>query len=304
MRAKHLLEIVNFVSLFVCLAVISSLLARGLLRKFWPVASFLVVRVLTHFMCMPPLFFAKELGLSRNIAYKIVFYSVWPSIILNTIIMVLIVYSVYSMVLAPFEPLKRLGTIMFRWIAAIGTAVSVGVAVGPHMLAHNYVINLVSQMQQAANVLTLCLLLFVCFSLRPLGLTYRSRYFGVCLGLGMMATAGLVEAAWYTVQQAQSVYSMMYFWNDLGIVFAMCVWGTYFILPEPQTRMVLLPTTSPFFFWNKVSAALDTTPGMVVITGFSPQSLAPAEMEALLSVSEKAEDKEPRLLQPLRAYGS
>ena len=45
--------------------------------------------------------------------------------------------------------------------------------------------------------------------------------------------------------------------------------------------MVLLPTTSPFFFWNKVSEALGDAPGMVAVAGFTPDMLAPAELKAL-----------------------
>ena len=312
MDSFRLMEIINFVSLAVGMAVMGTLVHRKLTRKYWPVVCFLGVRVLGQILCMPPLFFRKELGLSKMAAYNILFYSVWPITVLETVLMVLIVYAIYSMVLAPFEPLKKLGTLIFRWVAAIGVAVSLGVAVGPRMLSHNYAVNLVSQIQQAASILTLCLLLFVCFTLQPLGLSYRSRYFGACLGLGMMATVSLVQAAWYPAQRPHSMYSMLYFWSELGMVASMLVWGTYFAIPEPKGRMVLLPTTSPYFLWNKISAMLGDSPGVVAISGFTPDSLAPAEMEALLAASDKLEDRAPRLLQPEhrlaqldhRAYGS
>ena len=42
----------------------------------------------------------------------------------------------------------------------------------------------VSQLQRTQSILTLCLLLFVCFAIRPMGLSYSSRIFGVSLGLG------------------------------------------------------------------------------------------------------------------------
>ena len=45
------------------------------------------------------------------------------------------------------------------------------------------------------SILTLCLLLFVCFAIRPMGLSYTSRIFGVSLGLGIMATTDLVQSA-------------------------------------------------------------------------------------------------------------
>ena len=48
----------------------------------------------------------------------------------------------------------------------------------------------VSQMQRTQSILILCLLLFVCFAIRPMGLSYRSRIFGVSLGLGSHGNDG------------------------------------------------------------------------------------------------------------------
>ena len=51
-------------------------------------------------------------------------------------------------------------------------------------------------MQRTQSILTLCLLLFVCFAIRPMGLSYRSRIFGVSFGLGVMATTDMIQSAW------------------------------------------------------------------------------------------------------------
>lgn len=47
--------------------------------------------------------------------------------------------------------------------------------------------------------------------------------------------------------------------------------------------MILLPTTSPFFTWNRISEALGDEPGFVAVAGFKPQMLAAAEMKVLTS---------------------
>jgi hypothetical protein len=136
-------------------------------------------------------------------------------------------------------------------------------------------------MQQGISVLTLCLLLFVCFSTRPLGLTYRSRIFGVSLGLGILATTTLVQAAWFSTSGALSLYSPIYLFGMVGSIVAVSVWGAYFVMPEPERRMIMLPTTSPFFFWNSISEALGDDPGSVVIAGFRPDMLSAAEFSML-----------------------
>ena len=49
--------------------------------------------------------------------------------------------------------------------------------------------------------------------------------------------------------------------------------------------MILLPTTSPFFFRNRISEILGDAPGQVAVAGFSPDMLAPAEIEMLTSAT-------------------
>lgn len=56
--------------------------------------------------------------------------------------------------------------------------------------------------------------------------------------------------------------------------------------------MILLPTTSPFFLWNRISEALGDAPGFVAIAGFKPEMLAPAELMAFTAGSKRARERE------------
>ena len=84
--------------------------------------------------------------------------------------------------MAPLKGLATLGILVFRWAAAISVAISIGMAIGPHVSGNRLLVAIVTQLQQTSSILTLCLLLFVCFAIRPMGLTYKSRIFGVSLG--------------------------------------------------------------------------------------------------------------------------
>src|SRR5204862_2521237 len=97
------------------------------------------------------------------------------------------------------------------WVAAISVAVAIGVAVTPHLSGIKFMVAIITQLQQTSSILTLCLLLFVCFAIRPMGLSYKSRIFGVSLGLGILATVNLVNAAWLTHSpNMYSTISMVY----------------------------------------------------------------------------------------------
>jgi hypothetical protein len=191
----------------------------------------------------------------------------------------------------PLQGLQQIGKVIFRWVAAVAIAVSLAIAIAPYLSASSVtgttataeIASITGQIQQGTNVLSLCLLLFVCFAIRPLGLTFRSRIFGVTLGLGFIAVSSLVQTAWFSVTGAQTIYSSIYLVGIAGSLAAFCTWGAYMALPEPRRELVLLPTTSPFFTWNRISEALGDEPGFVAVAGFKPDMLASAELKVLSS---------------------
>jgi len=299
MSAVTLVEWVSVAELFLLTGLLLLMWKRRALREFPMLSAFVGIRCLYGAITIPITLFHDAISIDKFTAYRILFYSYWPSCVLQAILMVLLVYGIYNMALAPFGPLKKLGAIIFRWIAAISAAVSLGVALGPHVMGRVQMANLVGQMQQTASILTLCLLLFVCFALKPLGLTYGSRAFGVSLGLGILATTQLLQSAWLPTSQAASVSSTIYFYSGLGACGALLVWAGYFAFPEPERSMVLLPTTSPYFFWNKISEALGDSPGFVAVSGFTPDSMAPGELAAMIEASQPRIEQMPAIMQPI-----
>jgi hypothetical protein len=88
------------------------------------------------------------------------------------------------------------------------------------------------------------------------------------------------------------VYSPVFVFSAIGSCVALMTWATYFAMPQPERKMILLPTTSPFFLWNRISEALGDEPGFVAIAGFKPEMLAPAEMTAFAAGSKRARERE------------
>ncbi len=134
-------------------------------------------------------------------------------------------------------------------------------------------------MQRTQSILILCLLLFVCFAIRPMGLSYRSRIFGVSLGLGIMASADLVLSAW--IGQSHEMAGICDVIHGFAACSTFLTWAVYFVVPEPKRRIITLPTTSPFLRWNQISEVLGDNPGHVAIAGLPPEMLAPAEIEVM-----------------------
>jgi hypothetical protein len=291
MSTKLLLEYSLFTELLVASAILVVMALKGLLGKFYALTAFLAVMTISNGVAVTTLYFRRQLGISKVLDYNIYCTSNWICSSVEYALMLLIIYCVFRQAMKPLEGLHRAGKIVFRWVAGVSVALVLGMSFGPHAPGVSYVSTVTGQIQQGVSILTLCLLLFVCLSTRYLGLTYRSHIFGVSLGLGIWATVSLVETAWYSTVGAQGLYSSVYLFSSLGALAALVTWATYFAMPEPERKMVLLPTTSPYFLWNRISEALGDEPGFVAIAGFTPDMLAPAEMTMLTASSQRVRER-------------
>ena len=293
MTQMTLLKMSLFLQLTFSIAVLVTMMARKVYRTFPQLAILLSVETLQVVMSLSLLFFRKDLHLSKGVAYPVLFYSTWIASAVACLLRMLIVYAVFAEAMRPMAGLHHAGKIVFRWVAVVSALVAIALVAGPGVFSSLAAFGeTFGHLQQGVSVLTICLLVFVCFTARPLGLTFRSHLFGVSLGLGVMSVVELVQAAWMITASGQSLYSPVYSFASLGFCVSLVVWGTYFAAPEPARKMILLPTTSPFFFWNRISEILGDAPGHVAVAGFTPDMLAPAEIEMLTAATstESADD--------------
>jgi hypothetical protein len=253
-------------------------------RQFGYLIALLCVRFACSVICLPLLYFCAR-GIDRYLAYHVYFYTYWTCYALEAILSLMVIYSIFKLAMAPLKGLQTLGMLVFRWVAAISVAVAIGVAVTPHLSGIKFMTAMITQLQQTSSILTLCLLLFVCFAIRPMGLSFRSRIFGISLGLGLLATINLVNSAW--IAHNPSMYSWFSLINGLAVGLTLLTWSAYFAFPEPKRRIIVLPTTSPFLRWNQISMALGDDPGYVAVGGIPPELFAPAELEVMRRASAK-----------------
>jgi hypothetical protein len=293
---KLLLEYTMIAETLVAVGTTALILRKRLVGAFSFVAAFLGVFALEMTVSIITMFFRRDLGIPLPVSYHIYFYTHVIGFFVEHALLLLVVYGVFRSAMKPLHGLLKAGNVIFRWVCGVSLALSIGLAIAPHStgsIGSAYFATLMSQVQQGISVLTLCLLLFVCFAIRYLGLTYRSHIFGVSLGLGIMSTGTLIQAAWYSTHSAQTnLYSPIYLFSAIGSCAALLTWGAYFAMPEPERKMVLLPTTSPFFLWNRISEALGDEPGFVAISGFKPDMLAPAELAVLTATSRRVRERE------------
>ena len=260
--------------------------SRKSLLTYKYLSAFMATRVITYAAMAPFIFHRHTFGLSDHHSYLIFFSLYWIGWGIEACLALGIIFSVYKLAMAPLKGLQGLGMMMFRWAAGISVAVALTIAFGPHVSTFDYFIRAITQLQQTQSVLTLCMLLFVCLAIHPMGLTYRSRIFGVSLGLGILAATDLVQSAWIANNPAD-MYSVCSMVRAMVSVCTLLLWSGYFAFPEPKRRMIVLPTTSPFLRWNQISQVLGDEPGFVALGEVGLDMFAPAEIEVMRRASSK-----------------
>jgi hypothetical protein len=284
MTQKVILDLLTYLEPILSGFVLVVLLRSKAAGKFFFLVALLSVKVASSAVCLGLILFGSRI-FERHFAYQAYFYTYWTSYAIEAVLSLMVVYSIFKLAMAPLKGLQTLGMLVFRWVAAISIAVAFGVALSPHLTGLKFMVTMVTQLQQTSSILTLCLLLFVCFAIRPMGLSYRSRIFGVSFGLGVLATANLVQSAWLShYSNMNSQFSIV---NGMIVCLTLCIWSAYFAFPEEKRRLIVLPTTSPFLRWNQISMALGDEPGFVAVGGIPPELFSPAELEVMRRASVK-----------------
>ncbi|MHB1021310.1 MAG: hypothetical protein ACYC46_01735 [Acidobacteriaceae bacterium] len=218
-------------------------------------------------------------SINKYFIYKLYFYTYWSGYIIEASLIFLTIQSMFKLAMEPLEGLQRLGLLIFRWAAGISMILAVATSITPGLTSNSFIIAAASQLQRSQSILTLCLLLFLCLAAQPLGLTYRSRLFGISLGFGVLATSDLVTSAWFSHNRI--LFSMMNLVHGVVILSSTLLWVGYFSLPEPTRKLITLPITSPLLRWNEIAKALGHSTPHVAVGKLGPEAFAEGELKMM-----------------------
>lgn len=246
------------------------------LKHYWPLLAMAMWQAPAYFVLMYVRFEGRS-HLTRTHAYHLYFITFWFAFAVATVCSLIFPYILFRTAMRPLKGLQQLGNIVFTWVAIISTAIAASVVSAPGAGTADNLILAVSQLERLSGILIVSLVAFVATAIKPLGLSVRSRVFGSSIGtLLVAATTALQATRLAGMKDLYSPYAMVQLTCSC---IAQAVWIYYFALPEPQRRFILLPTTSPFHHWNRISEMLGHEPGFVAIGGVAPEAFASAEIE-------------------------
>jgi hypothetical protein len=235
-------------------------------RRFPALFAYVTVRltssVILHLLMQAHRFIA----VSEKAVYSCYFYTYWCSYVAGAIVVFLVIQEMFQSSMDPFPGLKWLGTISFRWVACISFVATSAALLTPGGKGNRFVLAIVAQAMRCESIFILSLLLFLMVAAGKLGLSYRSRVFGISFGFGIMAASDLVVSAAFLHLGHNMLTSTISVVTTSASLVTLAVWSAYFFLPEPARRVTVLNASSPLARWNEIATTFGhSTPRAPVV---------------------------------------
>ncbi len=194
--------------------------------------------------------------IERATAYAWYFYTYWLSYVAGAVVVFLVIQEMFQSSMDPFPGLKWLGTISFRWVACISFVAASAALLTPGGKGDKFLLAIVAQAMRCESIFILSLLLFLMIAAGKLGLSYRSRVFGISFGFGIMAASDLVVSAAFLHFGHNMMTSTISVVTTSASLLTLVVWSAYFLQREPARQAAVLDPSSPLARWNEIATAL------------------------------------------------
>jgi hypothetical protein len=196
---------------------------------------------------------------SANVMYDTYFSIYWLSFLVCSVLLYYAVRQAFDHVMDPLPGLKKVGHIIFYWIAIISTIVVIATALHPYGLSIRAIPLAMIELMRCTSMLELSLLAFLALYVHKLGLTFKSHVFGMGLGMGILATTDFVTAILIRFGSSMNLF------EEVGSLCAFALWAGYFFANEPARRGMMVAANSQLLRWNEIALALGHSGGQVVM---------------------------------------
>jgi hypothetical protein len=197
----------------------------------------------------------RVIEISQKTAYAWYFYTYWLTYVAGAVVVFLVIQEMFKLSMDPFPGLKWLGTISFRWVACISFVAAGAALLTPGIKGDKFLMAMVAQVMRCESIFILSLLLFLMLAAGKLGLSYRSRVFGISFGFGIMAASDLIASAGFLLGHNFMTSSISIVTTSASLIM-LCVWSAYFLQREPARQAAVLDPSSPLARWNEIATTL------------------------------------------------
>jgi hypothetical protein len=197
----------------------------------------------------------RVIEISQKTAYAWYFYTYWLTYVAGAVVVFLVIQEMFKLSMDPFPGLKWLGTISFRWVACISFVAAGAALLTPGTKGDKFLLAMVAQVMRCESIFILSLLLFLMLAAGKLGLSYRSRVFGISFGFGIMAASDLIASAGFLLGHNFMTSTVSIVTTGASLLM-LAIWSAYFLQREPARQAAALDPSSPLARWNEIATTL------------------------------------------------
>jgi hypothetical protein len=168
---------------------------------------------------------------------------------LSTVFRFGVIHEVLTGLFRSYPALSRPGTLLFRGVTLLLLLIVMTMAINSSGNSSGTFIFIVHALDRGASILQCGLLLTLFFLSRYLDLPWRSPMFGIALGVGIVASVGLVIAAIRT-QLGISGRVALDFTTMATYHCCVVLWLFYLLVPERRPQLVTELPQTDLEVWN------------------------------------------------------
>lgn len=186
----HLLGLTDYVLWFAAplfqIAVVVCMLKRGLYRDYPYFFNYTILAVITE-----PILFI----IHARFTYSVYFYAYYINLSLSVLISFAVLQEIFQDAFRPYEALRDLSVILFRWSALVVALVGVMWAINSvhnNQNANGTVTEYIFLAERSVRLMQCGLVFFLLLFNEYLGIARRSLLFGISLGFGLFAAVNML----------------------------------------------------------------------------------------------------------------
>jgi hypothetical protein len=203
-------------------AILAMLIKRGLRQQFPLFFSYVIFQAI-----------GSSLLLVLRPHYSLYFYAYWTFALLGVFVEFVVIYEIFSHIFSPYEALRRIAMVLFRWSALVLVMVAVVASVASGQSGLTRIMTTILALERSVRVMQVGLVLFLFLFSQQVGLTQRHRVFGISLGFGITASVELLVVTMISNMDSGQ-HAGIALLSSGAFVMAAGVWTYYMRIEEPE----------------------------------------------------------------------
>jgi hypothetical protein len=226
----HLTDYVLWIATpLVQMGVLIAMVRRGLHRDYPYFFNYTVLQVVS----VPVLY------IIYTRSYPVFFYAYYVNIALSVLISFAVLQEIFKDAFRPYEALRDLSVILFRWSALVVLLVGVMVAINTNQAKseNGAIVDAILLAERSVRLMQCGLVFFLLLFSEYLGISRRSLLFGISLGFGFFGAINMLVATGMTHRGVlhQSTLRQI---NSGAYLVAIAIWLGYALAAAPSESKV------------------------------------------------------------------